>query len=478
MKIKKKFIWFVLILLILPFVYAVNYGAGNYSAGVYDGARDEDNDEIADQDFDNLLYNKTYMTTSGLTDFNITLDGYEAHGTFSGSKTVLFYDETNLMVNFTHDFNQSNILNLSRVEIQKASTYIIVNFSGQIRENKTVYIRDNSFVALCVKDEEISTISEMSSGCNGGNETSFTTCLGNGAGTTLNGITCTDEGSQIKVENLQYSAIRGTLESAAPPPGGGGGGGIVPTKVGFTVTPTYEKTVVQNTIDYGEIEITNREDSIKSFNIGVELLEEIISFEEEIIRIPAGETEELEFMIQAPEETGIYVGKIIINSGSTRKEVLVVINVRTEKSLFDIALLVPRSKINVGENLSAQIGLFQIGKKEETNVSLNYIIKDFNGGNPLLESERTTVYDQKSFIRNFFTAHLIAEDYVLGVEAIYPEGVTIASSRFRIRERLEINATLIILILFAIFVFTIISLTIKKHKKMIKHLHKRKSKKR
>jgi hypothetical protein len=221
---KKIPILFLLILLALPIIYAGNTNEGIYGVGLY-GANDTDRDMIPDY-ADNLLYNSTYVTTTGVTTLNITTGGNHSHYSFNDTQETIFYDQANVMVNFTHNFSKS-ILDLSKVEIQKAPTYIIVNFSGQLENNKTLYLADDSFVSLCVKNKEISSISEMSSDCTGDNETDFTTCLGN-TGVTLNGINCTDEGTRIRVENLQYSAIRGTTSAVTPPstpPSGGGGGG-------------------------------------------------------------------------------------------------------------------------------------------------------------------------------------------------------------------------------------------------------------
>ncbi len=123
------------------------------------------------------------------------------------------------MINFTHNFTQST-LDLSNITITKDSLSILVNLSSQLQNNKTLYIEDNNFASLCVKDEEIGSIEEISTLCTGTNETDFTACLG--SNTMINGLNCTDTGAIIKVENLKYSAIRGTQStSSSPSPSGG-----------------------------------------------------------------------------------------------------------------------------------------------------------------------------------------------------------------------------------------------------------------
>jgi parallel beta-helix repeat protein len=173
---------------------------------------DQDGDGISNS-IDNLLYNETNVTTSGITKLNITVGGNSTNSSFSNSYEVLFYDQTDLIINFTHNFSSSG-LDLSNVTVLKTSNSIIVNLSGQLQGNKTLYITDNSFASLCIKDEEVSSINAVSASCTGSNETDFTTCLGGFA--RINSINCTDLGSIIKLENLAHTAIRGTPAVVSP----------------------------------------------------------------------------------------------------------------------------------------------------------------------------------------------------------------------------------------------------------------------
>jgi len=217
-KLKMKLqIFFLILFLSLSLVSALNYSQGEYGSGLYGIGNysliDLDNDNVSDA-IDTLLYNTSDIITSGITELNITIAGEPIQSTYNGTKEILFYDGASLILNFTHEFNSSNTIDLSKVQIQKASTYLIVNFSGQLTENKTLYFDDANFGELCVKDAEISSITEITSDCNGANETNLNSCLGNNAGITINGITCSDEGSRIKIENLQHSGVRGVVSTS------------------------------------------------------------------------------------------------------------------------------------------------------------------------------------------------------------------------------------------------------------------------
>jgi len=187
---------------------------------------DADNDGLPDNVNDTVVGNITSVVSSGVTNLNISIDGNTNLSRLvdGGYRHFAFYDGGTLLFNFTHNMSASSRLALSNVSITIASNSVIINMSGLLARNetKTVYIADNSFTALCVKDEQINSVDAISSDCDGTNETLFTQCLGNSTGVKNNTIRCIDEGSRIQFENMSHSGIRGTVASGE---GGGGGGG-------------------------------------------------------------------------------------------------------------------------------------------------------------------------------------------------------------------------------------------------------------
>ncbi len=286
-------------------------------------------------------------------------------------------------------------------------------------------------------------------------------------------------------ENVTFTV---SVSAGAPVVSGGGGtssGAVAPPappKTKFIVSPNaLEKTVVLNRMEFGEIEIRNQENTKTDFNITIEVLEEIILLDETEVSIKPNQKEKIGFRVYAPKDAGVYPGKIIISAGNTIKEVFVIINVKTEKGLFDVTLLIPRSMktIDVGESLSAQIDLLQMGLKEKIDVTLNYVIKDFAGNTHLLESETLAVYDQKSISKDFHTEELEPGDYVLGTELIYPDGVAVASSQFKVRGEDEVETDslmMISLISGLMFILALMGFAIHRYKKIGKKLRERKKK--
>jgi hypothetical protein len=288
-------------------------------------------------------------------------------------------------------------------------------------------------------------------------------------------------GNANNTETGSYT-VSSAPSTPAGPSGGGGGGSTTTPAIKFIVRPeSYSRTMEVDETETDNIQITNQENNARDFNIRVDSVDNIISFEEETVRINAKETKEIEFRISSPKEPGIYTGKIIVTTGNTRKEVLVVINVEIEgeKSLFDISMIIPRSHrtIKTGGGLIAQINLLQMGVKKGMDVTLEYVVKDFEGKIHLIESETLYVYDQKTIEKEFDTHELVLGDYVLGAELKYPEGVAVASSQFSVAEEIPgaLEGILLfipaILALSAVLVVTV--LMIRRYKNMLRKIKKK-----
>ena len=233
--------------------------------------------------------------------------------------------------------------------------------------------------------------------------------------------------------------------------------------------------MVLNRIEFGEFTIENTGDAAAAYSISIETLEDLIVLDADAVIIPSKEKRKIGFKIISPDKAGVYTGKIVIKSGNIIKELLTTLNVKSEKSLFDITITIPRfmRTMRIGENLKAQIDLKEMGIKEYKDVTLLYEIKDFDGNVLLIESETVAVADQKTLTKEFLTESLMTGEYLLSVELIYPDGVAVASSHFRVKEKFKIdknNLLLGSLIFVVILVLVAMSLAIKKYKRMAKHI--------
>ncbi len=335
----------------------------------YDFYSDSDNDGIPDVT-DNLEGNLSSPTTSGISNLNITIGGNSTLGSFDNVQKITFYDNNIPFMNFTHNFT-ANKIDLSKVSIEKTGLSLVVNLSEQLAsgEKKTIYLDDNSFISLCVKDDNIASVSQISSDCNGTNETDFTSCLGNSTGVTINNITCYDEGLIIRIENLSHSGIKGTHASspnpASSPSGGGGGGGGV---------CSYNWNCAEWSICTKEEKQTRTCNNIGTCSNG--------------------------YNPPKTEQTCIYL--------------------TTGKALFDIALTIIKPQIPPGEALTAKISLINFGNKTNPNVNVSYMITDSNNKIILREKEVVPVGLQNEFIKEFvLPSQINPGEYKLFVEINY-----------------------------------------------------------
>ncbi|MCX6750762.1 MAG: myxococcus cysteine-rich repeat containing protein [Candidatus Pacearchaeota archaeon] len=175
----------------------------------------------------------------------------------------------------------------------------------------------------------------------------------------------------------------------------------------------------------------------------------------------ASEIYELRVRFSAPNETGFYNGTIFIDG----KNASVILNVQEKLLLFDsnIIVLNPDYRVSQGEKLRTSVTLIPLGDKERMDVTLNYVIKDYNGKVYLTRSETVLVEEQVNFKRNFDTGTLPLGSYIIGLELIYSNGVAPSSAHFEVVLGRQstffgrivfflVNAILIILILIIILI--------------------------
>lgn len=212
---------------------------------------DDDEDGVADSlpeeatylggtpPLDSLIGNRNYVTTTGTTDFAVRIDDEDAEGTYDEEKLTRFYDGASELLAFANDYTE-NVIRLANILIKRTINSLVVNMGDELPDGtlKTLYLDDNNFISLCVKDAAITSLAEISDGCDGEDEIDFTSCIGSADPVTIEGITCTDEGSRFKVEDLTHSGIMGTpaptpTQSSNDDSGGNSGGGSGGSRRGF-----------------------------------------------------------------------------------------------------------------------------------------------------------------------------------------------------------------------------------------------------
>ncbi|MBI4154787.1 hypothetical protein HY498_01735, partial [Candidatus Woesearchaeota archaeon] len=353
----------------ITFIANDTFNNVNASETTFFSAPDEDGDHIGDFK-DTLIGNESFVNTTGITKLNITVDGKSVNGTFTGVKEVLFFDDTTLLVNFSHNFSLTARIKLRNVSLKKTVNSILINLSKQllINEKKILYLTDNNFVELCAEDAEISTIDEISNVCNEVNETNLKDCIGGSFKS--NNLSCVDEGTRFKVENFSFSALRGTPETGEE---GGGGGrptpGVVPCTYDWECSYWSPKICPS----YGAQTRT-------CINKGT----------------CTGEEEK-------PDES----------LACTPGEVL------NESALFDIKLDLKSLAIEGKEALVLFLELINVKTSKKVDVDLVYTILDLENNVVFKTAETRAVFGTLSFKKVFDEVRLRAGEYIIRVEMTY-----------------------------------------------------------
>jgi len=179
---------------------------------------------------------------SNIANLSILINGSSIYDqNISGIIPILFEDESNNTI-LEFNWNFSTIFNMSGVEITKQESNdtgsIIISGLDLGDETKTVYLdKLSSSNSVCIKDADITNITEISGDCTGTNETSVA-CPGS------SGVySCVLASDKYKVSGLSHSGVIEHYVAPPPVPPSPGGGGSSGGSGGGRSTPKEVKLV-------------------------------------------------------------------------------------------------------------------------------------------------------------------------------------------------------------------------------------------
>ena len=236
-------------------------------------------------------------------------------------------------------------------------------------------------------------------------------------------------------------------EAAAAGGGGGGGGlGALVNLTGVGAEKERDYSVSHSSIKSELVIGRSKENKFKIENTGEERLdfslsirgvEEFISLSDNSFSLDAGESKTITVEMKG-EDFGAYSGKIIITAGGIVKEILLVIEVKSDVVLFDVKMDIPSDykEVERGEDLKAQITLLNVGVPQEVDVIITYLMKDFTG-NVIYESSETFAVDkQRSYVKNFpVSSSTELGDYLAVIEVRYSKSFAVSSEMFKVVEK-------------------------------------------
>lgn len=172
----------------------------------------------------------------------------------------------------------------------------------------------------------------------------------------------------------------------------------------------------------------------------------------------------LNFNAPLEQEPGIYTGKIVLSAENIKKIVDVIIEVESKAPLFDIDLevLSQYQKVFPGDEVIAEIKVFNLKGFGKVDVTVTYSIKDFDGNLIAEEHETLAVETQASLTRVIrLQSNIKPGRYIFYANVKYDGTVGSASDlfevvrpKFNILNIIQYNTVLIIIgIVFILITF-------------------------
>lgn len=434
-----------------------------------------------------LSGNTTFTTTNGLHTFylwaNNTYGNSSTNVTFTANTTkfIIYYSNySGSTKGASNDFNSSNY-----EELQDLSDIILENTDyGKIKFNEAINLTNDSVPSD--NELDLDTYTNISNNSIILNSTELPN-FNKSATLYLYGLTftnprvlkdgeacpstiCTEVNYSggIFVFNVtqftNYSADETPTEEAPVTPPGGGGGGI-------TITPTFtvDKDQISVSLTPGRVKtetitVTNTGTGVISVKID-NLFQDFVMKGEDIIILNPGESKVIPLLILARVDTipDIYLGKIIISSENVKKEILISVEVESEGTLLDVRAEIAKDykKVLPGENILAQIRLFNLGGGGRKDVGMEYIIKDYKGNEIAKETETLAIETQITFLKEIYIPEKTKTgNYVFYVRAIHDGKVASASDNFEVvsskvttREKIYIVTIIILSVILSLIIY-------------------------
>ncbi len=214
--------------------------------------------------------------------------------------------------------------------------------------------------------------------------------------------------------NVTHFSEYSSEETPATPPttpsttttgGSSGGGGSVtsPAVKKYTISnENYKIKIKQGQTDSKTIIIKNTGTATLKFSIKLEKIENLIRLSETKFDLEGGKekTINIDFLARKSTIPDLYLGKILVKEDgiAETKEILIAIEVESEKALFDVSAEIPKKYqvIDAGNELIANIKLFNLGGIGRIDVKIDYEIKDINDNIIYRNSETVAVETQVS----------------------------------------------------------------------------------
>ncbi len=203
--------------------------------------------------------------------------------------------------------------------------------------------------------------------------------------------------------SFSYSAEETTEEQ--PPPSGPSRPGVILPVSNFTIDKDFIKVTLkqgETFLDY--INIGNTGEDSLTFSISIEDLEGNVAVSEESFVLAKGDEKALMVAFTALEEepADVYTGRLVIEADGLRKVVLLLMEIKEKRPLFDIFVNLEELPVEVvpGDEVRADILLYNFGDLKPVDVRLYYSLRDFEGKEILYKYDTLAVQEQEHLLRS------------------------------------------------------------------------------
>jgi len=222
------------------------------------------------------------------------------------------------------------------------------------------------------------------------------------------------------------------------------GGGRKTVRIEKEIPITLEKERIEETLTQGESKLikflveNNYNEKVK-VNIKSSGLENILKeISQTEFYLEVGESKEITLNITATEDLtpDLYLGGLTVETETTTKEIILAIEVESLEPLFDVKVEIPKTPTiyQPGEDLTAIIDFFNLGKAREVDVNIEYVIK--NEEDEIVFGEKQTLIIGKTvrLTKSFKLPENIEEgSYVFYIKISYDNKTASASKWFTVK---------------------------------------------
>ena len=284
------------------------------------------------------------------------------------------------------------------------------------------------------------------------------------------------------VFNVTQFSVYSSEETPGVTPPGGGGGGIITKKSFILSTDSLSAKLEQGHTAKKTFTITNTGTRKLKFTIENPTLKDFLQISETSFELNSKESKTIILNITTKEDTfpNLYIGKLIIKAEGLEKEILVAVEIESLEALFDVTLEIPKRylEVAIGEEILADIKIYNLGEIGRVDAEIEYIIKDENNNVVTTASDTIAVETQTSFTKTILiTKNAKYGRHMFYVRVTYNSKVASASVFFEIaeprissKEKIYIVSIIFLIIFISILVYYFIRHRIKMHRKIVKKI--------